>query len=156
MARRDRQKAGLSLVDTISAIAVVGVVVIGAANFKYYAVRDAVRAERQIVAARTASMFSQAWQGCDGDQNFDPNACFQGIITLSAGTMLNAPNDYNVIGSFNTTIDGVAQNVTLSYKDISPQLRALNTSVSWSRFVDEPDRQSLADDCFQLTAYCDK
>jgi len=156
MAIKDRLKPGLSLVDTISAIAVVAVVIVGAANFKYYAVRDAVRAERQAVAARTALMFCEAWRGCDGAESFDPVACFEGIVTLSAGTALNEPNDYNVVGSFNTTFDGVAQNITLSYRDISSQLRALNTTVSWSRFVDEPNTPSLTDEYFQLTTYCRK
>ena len=151
-----RLKPGLSLVDTIIAIVVVAFVIIGSANFKYFAVRDAVRAERQIVAARTALMFCEAWRGCGGAEDFDPDVSFDGIIALSPGTVLNAPNDYTVVGSFNTTLDDVAQNITLSYRDISSQLRALNTSVSWSRSVDESGEVSLMDEYFELTTYCQK
>jgi hypothetical protein len=149
-------KPGISLPEVYVAIIMVSIIIIGAANFKYFAVRDAVRSERQIVASRTALMFSQAWVGNGGQETFDPNSVMAQRLNLSDGTPFGQPADFNMVGSYNVTLGGFPQNVTLSYKDLSSDLRALNTVVIWSSGVVDSNEISNMDAAFNLTTYCNK
>jgi Tfp pilus assembly protein PilV len=149
-------KPGISLPEVYISIIMVSIIIIGAANFKYFAVRDAVRSERQIVAARTALLFSEAWAGNGGQASFDPNSVMVDRLNLSPGTVFGQPADYNAAGSYNVELGGFPQNVTLSYKDFSSDLRALNTVVIWSTKVGDFNEISDMDAAFNLTTYCNR
>jgi Tfp pilus assembly protein PilV len=156
MRKAAKLKPGISLPEVYISIIMVSIIIIGAANFKYFAVRDSVRSERQIVAARTALLFSQTWAGNGGQETFDPNTVMVDRLNLSPGTVFGVPADYNVAGSYNVELGGFPQNVTLSYKDLSSDLRALNTSVAWSTTVGDSNEISDMDAAFKLTTYCNR
>ena len=156
MRKAARLKPGISLPEVYIAIIMVSIIIIGTANFKYFAVRDTIRSERKIVSARTALMFSETWRGNGGAGIFDPNYVMAQRLSLSAGTPFGQPEDFNVAASYTCLIGGFPQNVTLSYKDLSSDLRALNTIVAWSTDVGDSNGIEDMDTDFTLTTYCNK
>jgi hypothetical protein len=149
-------RRGISLVDTCIAIIIVAVVVVGAANFKFFAMRDSVRAQRQITSARTAMFFCQAWKGAGGDETFDPVSSLSPFISITAGAYSNEPNDCNLVGSYYVNTDNIAQNVTLAYRDINSDLKELNVIVAWNKLGEDPNNISEPDGFFELSTYCPK
>jgi Tfp pilus assembly protein PilX len=157
-----RYRRGVSLVSAMVAVVILLVALIGTSSFRYYAALDGRRAGTQTTAARIALTLCESWRGVKGDQTFDPTALLSSdlqITTSSNGP--DNPGDFNLLGKYIVVlnyIESVNYNVTLSWKDIQPGLRALNVIVTWAsrdQAVSSKNGQTVAtpDKSFALTIY---
>lgn len=154
---RTRQKhSGLSLTDTVLAIVMVALVVLGTGQFKYYAMRDARKATVQVAAGRIALLLCESWHGTGGDPNYDPVAHLGSDITITPAESSAEPNEFTLLGSYLVSVDGVTHHVTASWRDISSRLRALNVTVLWPDGLEAADGNEPASKVFELTTYCER
>ncbi|MHC4629011.1 MAG: hypothetical protein ACYTDV_18685, partial [Planctomycetota bacterium] len=67
---RGKFASAVSLVEVMTAIAILFVAVVTTSQFRYYAAMDDRKADVQITAARLASMFLHGWKGTGGYSGF--------------------------------------------------------------------------------------
>jgi len=148
-----RFRRGFSLVDVMSAIIVLAVMVIGAANYRYYAALDERNASMQITAARIGALLCESWRGVKGIDTYDPTiySCPELAITPSTGP--DEPEGFTPLGSYTVELNGGNYHATLSWKDIHTELRALNVVVVWTLRGQEEVGVGGEDKSFKLTTY---
>lgn len=145
---------GALLLEVMIAILLLSVAVLGAAGYRYYATLDARKSNLQVAAARTALLLCESWRGVEGTETYDPVAYFGSELTITYDYGPVAPGGFTTLGSYAVTLDGVNYYLTLSWKDVSAGLRALNVVVSWQqRPSGEYDGYWYADKSFKLTTY---
>ena len=131
--------AGLTLVEVMVAIVVLAISVLGASAFRYHAALGIRKADLQTDAARTALLLCESWRGASGPNTFNPTqlattnpALAIEAVTISGGPA--APTDFTLLGNYKITVDSVDYYyAVLSWKDVSPGLRALNVIVAWDQ-----------------------
>ncbi len=130
--------AGLTLVEVMAAMAVLAIVSLGASAFRYHAALGARKADLQTTAARTALLLCESWRGASNPNTFNPTqlattnpALAIETITIYEGHAV--PADFTLLGNYRITIDAVSYYAVLSWKDVSPGLRALNVIVAWDQ-----------------------
>lgn len=129
---RRRFRRGLSLVDVMSAIVALAIMVIGAANYRYYAAMDERKASMQITAARIGVLFCESWRGVKGTDTYDPTIYSCPELSIAASTGPEKPEDFTLLGSYTVELSGGNYHATLSWKDVHAELRALNVVVAWT------------------------
>ncbi len=137
--KRPRSVAGLTLVEVMVAIVVMAIAALGASAFRYHAALGVRKADLQTDAARTALLLCETWRGASGPDTFNPTqlattnpALAIEAITISGGPA--APTDFTLLGNYKITVDSVDYYyAVLSWKDVSPGLRALNVIVAWDQ-----------------------
>ena len=153
--------------DTMIAIAVLSITVLGASGYRYHAAIDARRATEQVTAARVALLLCESWRGIDGDETYDPAAYLASDLTIvqitesiQLGWCDGSDDEYDnndgftLLGGYLITIENTNYCAILAYKDVSSELRALNAVIGWSQ-----DGQTIADflednnNLFRLTTY---
>lgn len=158
--KRPKSAAGFTLIEIMLATVVLLVAVLGASAFRYHAALGARKADLQAAAARTALLLCESWRGGVGAPNTfdptqlatgDPNSAFSALTIENTAMGPAWPTDFTLLGIYRITIGEVNCYATLSWKDIYPQLRALNVVVAW-------DRRGSSDlfedaDTFKLTTY---
>ena len=70
--KQKRNFSGVTLIEVMVAILIIAIGVLGAANFRYYCVTDAKKADVQINAARIASMLLEDWKAVGGITSYNP------------------------------------------------------------------------------------
>jgi hypothetical protein len=113
----------------------------------------------QIDAVRTALLLCESWRGASGPNTFNPTqlattnpALAIEAVTISGGPA--APTDFTLLGNYKITVDSVDYYyVVLSWKDVSPGLRALNVIVAWDPRGSGSDIYELTNKSFKLTTY---
>ena len=164
LANRGKQPKGLSLVETMVAIVVLSIAVIGASGYRYYAALDTRKADMRMTAARVALLLCESWRGLKGDETYDPIVHFGSelLITVddSNDVAPDEPDDFTKLGSYSILLNGVQCYSTMSWKDIATGLRALNVVVSWppraTRFESTSESfayQTSDNKLFKLTTY---
>ena len=153
-----RYHQGVSLVDTMVAVVILLIAIIGTSIFRYNAVLDGRKAKAQTAAARIALMLCESWRGINGDVTFDPTELSTSDLTVSQTTQsLSAePSDFTLLGRYTVTLNdvhGVTYHTTLSWKDIQSGLRALNVVVAWAQRGPGEDGVENVDKSFELTVY---
>jgi len=131
--------AGLTLVEVMAAMTVLAIAVLGASAFRYHAALGARKADLQTDAARTALLLCESWRGASGPNTFNPTqlattnpALAIEAVIISGGPA--APTDFTLLGNYKITVDSVDYYyAVLSWKDVSPGLRALNVIVAWDQ-----------------------
>ncbi len=132
--------AGLTLVEVMAAMAVLAIAALGASAFRYHAALGARKADLQTTAARTALLLCESWRGVSNPSTFDPtqlatsgpnSALAIETITIYEGHAV--PADFTPLGTYGITINDVNYYAVLSWKDVSPGLRALNVIVAWDQ-----------------------
>jgi len=88
-----------------------------------------------------------------GDKAYDPVARLGDGMTITASTGPDAPGGYTALGSYKIELNGITFYATLSWKDFSSSLRALNTDLVWAQRTHEQTDINDADKSFQLTTY---
>ena len=149
-----RCRRGYSLVDIMISIFVLLVAFIGTSNFRYYSTLDAQKATAKITAARIGLMLCESWRGVKGTETYDPTAHFGSTLTITqsiAGP--DKPEDFTLLGNYTVTLNGANYYMTLSWKDVSTGLRALNIVVAWAQREQGTSSLNDADKTFKLTTY---
>ena len=152
--RRFRQ--GLSLVDVLSAIVVLVVMLIGAADYRYYAALDHRKATMQVSAAGIGVLLCEGWRGVKGSDAYNPTTYSGSDLVITAGSGPDEPEGFTLLGSYTVELNSGNYYTTLSWKDVYTELRALNTVVSWTLRGQEEAGFEEIDQLFRLTTYTAK
>ena len=125
--------------------AILTITVVGTCGYRYYSSQNACWAEKQISAARIGQLLCGNWAGVEGDEAYDPTASLSSGLTVEAlTTTKNLPSDFVLLGECRITLEGVAYDCTLAWKDIAPGLRALWINVDWSLREENPSNADKA------------
>jgi prepilin-type N-terminal cleavage/methylation domain-containing protein len=146
-------RSGLSLVETMVALAILSVGVIAATNYRYYAALDARRAAMYTAAAGIGQMLCESWRGVEGDETYDPATYFGSNLEITPSTGPDKPEGFTLLGSYTVQLNGVSYYVTMSWKKIYTGLRALNVVVAWVQREQAGSDIDDANKSFKLTTY---
>lgn len=145
---------GISLVDTMVSVAIISVAVIGTSSFRYYAALDSRKATIQITAVRTAVLLCESWRAVADPNAYDPTAYFSTDLKLTecpAATGLPDEEGFTRLGGYKLVLNNHSYYATLSWKNISAGMRALNVVVAWAQR--DQDDVSNADESLRVTVY---
>ncbi len=148
-----RRHHGFSLISIMFAIAILLAALIGTSNFRYYSALDAKKAAARITASRIGLMLCENWRGLGGIDTYDPVAYLGSDLTISTSTGPAKPTDFTLLGSYTVTVNGANFYITLSWKDVSAGLKALNIIVAWAQRQQGQSTLSDIDKSFKLTTY---
>ncbi len=150
-----RSRRAFTLVDIMIATTILLIALIGTSSFRYYTTLDARKATARITAARIGRMLCENWRGIKGIETYDPTAHFGSTLTITQSTAgPDKPEDFTLLGNYTVTLNGANYYMTLSWKDVSTGLRALNIIVAWAQRPQGPGSSlSDADKSFKLTTY---
>jgi len=146
-------RRGFSLVSIMIAIAILLAALIGTSNFRYFSALDAQKATARITAARIGLMLCESWRGLGGVDTYDPATYFSSALTITQSAGPDKPEDFTLLGSYTVTLNGANYYITLSWKDVSTGLRALNIVVAWAQREQGQSSLNDADKSFKLTTY---
>jgi len=148
-------KKGLALIDAMAATVIISIIVVGTAGFSYFATTDSRTAAMKISAARVGLLLVETWRGLDGSEFYDPVSSLGSAITIENSVGPAKPEDFTTLGSYKLVLDGVNYYATLSWKDVSADLRALNIAVVRSdSTLEDADFDSM-ENYFDMTTYAD-
>ncbi len=148
-----RCRRGFSLVSVMIATVIILVALIGTSNFRYYSTLDAQKAAAKITASRIGLMLCENWRGIGGIETYDPTTSLGSDLTITTSTGPAEPADFTLLGSYTITLNGANYYITLSWKDVSTGLRALNVIVAWAQRTQGVSSLNNADKSFKLTTY---
>ena len=157
-AKKSNSTAGFTLVEIMAAIAILLVAILGTFAFRYNATLGARRADLQTTAARTALLLCESWRGADDPNAFDPTLLADTDSSSSLAVELayegpTCPSDFTLLGIYRVTVQDINYYATLSWKDVSTRLRALNIAVAWDLRGSGADYSQLTYRPFKLTTY---
>jgi len=140
------------LVGTLVAITILSIAIIGAAHFRYFSAMDSRKAVMHSEAARIAVMLSESWRAVNGVETYDPVDDFGSGLTITdiGDGDIEYDETFTLLGSYEVGLNDKTYYATLSWKDVSTGLRALNIIVAWSQRSGEEDS---ANNSFVLTTY---
>ena len=150
---RIRRCRGFSLVSVMIAMAILLAALIGTSNFKYYSTLDAQKAAAKITASRIGLMLCENWRGIGGVETYDPATSLGSALTITPSAGPDKRGDFTLLGSYTITLNGANYYITLSWKDVSTGLRALNVIVAWVQREQGTSGPDDADEFFKLTTY---
>jgi len=148
-----RRRRGFSLVSVMIAMAILLAALIGTSNFRYYSALDAQKAAAKITASRIGLMLCENWRGLGGTETYDPATSLGSALTITPSTGPAKPEDFTLLGSYTVTLNGANYYITLSWKDVTTGLRALNIIVAWAQREQGTSSLNDADKSFKLTTY---
>ena len=148
-----RCRRGFSLVSVMIAIVIILAALVGTSNFRYFSTLDAKKAAAKITASRIGLMLCENWRGIGGDETYDPTTSLGSALTITTSTGPAEPADFTLLGSYTITVNGANFYITLSWKDVSTGLRALNVIVAWAQRIQGVSNLNNADQSFKLTTY---
>ena len=149
-----RYRRGFSLIDIMISVFVLLVAFIGTSNFRYYSALDSQKATAKITAARIGLTLCESWRGIKGIETYDPTAHFGSTLTITqSADGPDKPEDFTLLGNYTVTLNGANYYITLSWKDVSIGLRALNIIVAWAQRPQGQSSFNDADKSFKLTTY---
>ena len=151
--KKFRFRQGVSLIEVLIAIVILAVVVIGASGYRYYSALDSRKALMRSTAARIGLLLCENWRGIKGAETYDPMAHFGSELSITASTGPEEPEYFTLLGSYTVVSNCADYYATLSWKDVSAGLRALNVVVAWAQ---RPQGETILDDAdksFKLTIY---
>ena len=141
----------MSLVNVMIAVVIVSVAAIGTSRLRYYAALDSRKAAMSIAAAHVAELFCESWRAVQGVETYDPVVSFASDLALEEySTVAPLPNEggFTQLGAYKLVLNDNSYYATLSWKDISVGLRALNVAVAWAS-----QGRDNTDSVLQTTAY---
>jgi prepilin-type N-terminal cleavage/methylation domain-containing protein len=132
-----KRSRGFTVIEIMIATVILSIAVIGAMRYRYYAAFDTRKADMRMASARVALLLCESWRGVKGDETYNPVnhlASELQMLDLSTGGDFlspSGPSDFTRLGCYAILLNGVPCHVTMSWKDISSDLRALNIVVAW-------------------------
>ncbi len=148
-----RCRRGFTLVSIMIAIAILLAALIGTSNFRYYSALEARKAAAKITASRIGLMLCENWRGLGGIETYNPVTFLGSELTITSSAGPDKPADFTLLGSYTVTVNNVNFYITLSWKDVSTGLRALNIIVVWAQRELGQSSLNDADKSFRLTTY---
>jgi prepilin-type N-terminal cleavage/methylation domain-containing protein len=148
-AKRFKYSSGFTLVEIMVTITVLLIAVLGTSAFRYHSALSAREAKAKTTAARIAQTLCENWRGANDANEFDPATAFslQDIFGSQFEAMLRidgaeygpyAADGFTPLGYYKIILDDnedegdeVPYWVTLSWREVSSGLRALNIVVGW-------------------------
>lgn len=149
----NRFAPGLSLIEIVISMVIIGLGVLGTISLRYQSSLDATRAEVGINASRTALMLTETWHGTGGSTTFDPLTLLGSDLDIEADAGPTKPNGFTLLGKYRIELNDASYYSTLSYKDIGASLRALNVIITWQRKGIEDAAVDDSDESYALTTY---
>ncbi|MHC4559194.1 MAG: type IV pilus modification PilV family protein [Planctomycetota bacterium] len=146
-------RPGISLIEAMNAILILSIAAIGASGYRYFATLDAQKAEMQITAARIGHLLSESWRALQGAETYDPAAHLDSGLTIAKSDGPDAPEGFTSLGSYTVVLNDAAYYMTLSWKDVSTDLRALNIVLIWMQTNQGQNEINEAGKSFELTTY---
>jgi hypothetical protein len=146
-------RSGITLVETMNAVAILSITLIGVSGYRYCSTLDTRKADAYIASARIGYLLSESWRGMQGYEAYDPVARLGAGMTITASEGPAAPEGYTVLGSYKIVLNDITFYSTLSWKDLSSNLRALNTILVWAQRTHEQNGLNDSDKSFELTTY---
>ena len=123
-ARSRANNRGLSLVETVIAVLVIGVAATGGLAYQYHAAKHLRAGKVQMTAARMAQLLLEDWQRSGGSGDYDPRRLRMGLSRSAGGYVVTAGGvEMNVALSRSAATD--AQSGTLS------ALVQISVTVGW-------------------------
>lgn len=150
----------MTLVETLVAVTILLIALIGTSTFRYAAAFDGRRANAHIGAARVALSLCESWRGLKGDATLDPRQLDSPDMTVSTSSRSSyqTSSGFTLLGNYTVVLDpddpdSVNYYATMSWNDVQPGLRALNVNVSWAQRGSEGNGTENVDKAFRLTVY---
>jgi len=141
------------MVDTLCSIMLILIVVAGTSSYRYHSAALAHKADLYVNAARSSLLLCESWAGVHGAETFDPVSYLGPDVTIATITGGSVPADFTLIGSYKIDLNGAAYLLTMSWKDIDTDLRALNVSAAWAQQHKTVTGFDDTDKTFSLTTY---
>ncbi len=151
--RKIRYRSGFSLVGIMIAMTILLAALIGTSNFRYYSALDSQKAAAKITASRIGLLLCESWRGLGGTETYDPVAYLSSDLTITTSSGPAEPGDFTLLGSYTVNVNNANFYITLSWKDVSAGLRALNIIVAWAQRQQGQSTISDIDKTFQFTTY---
>ncbi|MFH1616875.1 MAG: prepilin-type N-terminal cleavage/methylation domain-containing protein [Planctomycetota bacterium] len=136
---KSRIRRGLTLIEIMSAVLIVGVAVVGASAYRYYSMMDARKAEVNITAARIGWTLLEGWRDVGGSSLYSPAAEFGSQMDIFTGTGPGAAAGFNRLSSdYEVATPDAHYYITFAYKNAGNN-RQLNVCVAWAQGFQEGD-----------------
>jgi Tfp pilus assembly protein PilV len=148
-----RLQSGISLVETMNAIVILSIGLIGISAYRYCSAMDAHKADTYAASARIGYLLSESWKGMQGSETYDPIARLGAGLPITASNGPEAPAGYTILGSYRIVLDDNVFYATLSWNDVNSGLRALNVVLTWAQSAEGQNDIDKADKSFELTTY---
>jgi Tfp pilus assembly protein PilV len=146
-------RSGISLIETMNAIVILSIGLIGISGYRYCSTLDAHKADTYIASARIGQLLSESWRGMQGSETYDPVAHLEAGMTITASTGPDAPMGYTVLGCYKIVLNDNVFFTTLSWKDLNSDLRVLNVLLIWDQRSQGQNDIDESDRSFELTTY---
>jgi Tfp pilus assembly protein PilV len=146
-------RSGVSLVETMNAIVILSIGLIGISGYRYCSTLDAHKADMYIESARIGYLLSESWRGMQGSEAYNPVVRLGNSLTITTSSGPVAPEGYTALGSYRIVLNDDVFYATLSWKDINSGLRALNVDLIWAQGSQRRNNIDEADKSFELTTY---
>ncbi len=150
---RIQRRRGFSLVSVMIAMTILLAALIGTSNFTYCSTLDSRKAAAKTAASRIGLMLCENWRGVGGVETYDPATSLGSALTITPSAGPDKRGDFTLLGSYTIALNGADYYITLSWKDVSTGLRALNVIVAWVQREQGTSGPDDADQSFKLTTY---
>jgi len=151
--KKNISASAFTIIEIMIAVVIFIVSFLGTSAYRYGATLDARRADLQTKATRTALLFCEGWNGVGGAASFKPVAAFSSDITISVSVGPDAPSGFTWLGSYKVSFEGTDYFVTLSWKKMSADLKALSVIVNWNASGQDTGSFADAQKSYRLTTY---
>ena len=151
--KHPKSATAVTLVEVALATLLMAVGFLGATSYRYYAALDEQRATMWRSAARIGLLFSDSWRGLKGSETYDPLAHVGSGLDIKPIAGSEAPDGFNLKGTYVIATDRHHYFATLSWKQVEPELKALNVVVNWMPSPSAEADLAGADKSFKLTTY---
>ena len=146
-------RSAFTVIEIMIAVVVFLVAIIGASGHRYSAMMDARRADLQTNATQTALLLGEGWDGAGASLSFKPVDLFGTKLDIIADEGPDSPPGFNTLGSFRIIREGVDYYATLSWQNLSTDLRALSVIVNWNPVGNGAGEFENATKSYRLTIY---
>jgi type II secretory pathway pseudopilin PulG len=120
LAKSRHSVSAFTLVETVVAMLVSGIVVLGAASYRYTAVLDVKKSQVKSASTRAALFVIEAWRGLStAPATFNPLTLSTTAMPIETATGPAVPDaSFTALGSYKININGFNCFATLCWKDI--------------------------------------
>ena len=132
------KRGAFTLIECMVVMLILMITLSGIMGFRYYSVLSAERAETQLLAARSATVITEAWRAQKGALDFDPiQQSFDSHFLIESGSVSafsGTPDpSHKYLGNYQIQIEGRRFNASLIYEDSVdvPNARILHVVLGW-------------------------